>query len=223
MATVRKRRWEHPEGSGKWKEVWEVAYTDEDGKRRREKCSSKKAADHRKRAIEHDIEMGSHIAKRATVTVKEAAEAWLVECERRHRVSDKMSGGTLRGYRYTVKVHIVPVLGGIKLNKLESERIQRFVDGLAEKFKRQHETTRDVLKRILDFAVRKRWLKRSMMVDEPVRVPPRNRKPVSAPSIAGHANRIRDAGGSPARREDADLGTAQGVLLPCGTNGDASG
>ena len=73
MATVRKRRWQSPDGE--WKEAWEVAYTDEDGMRRREKCCSKKAADHRRKAIEHDIEMGAHIAERATVTLDEAANS----------------------------------------------------------------------------------------------------------------------------------------------------
>ena len=181
IATVRKRRWQSPDG--KWKETWEVSYTDEDGKRRREKCVSKKSADHRRQIIEHDIEMGAHISKRETVTLKEASEAWLADCERRHRVKDKMAGGTLRLYRDICRNHIVPDLGSIKLNKLETARVQRFIDDLAEKFIRQHETARDAIKRILDFAVRKRWLKRNTLVDDPVRIPPRNRKPANPPLI----------------------------------------
>src|SRR5262249_39378827 len=125
-----------------------------------------------------------HVAKRATVTVEEAATAWLLDCQRRRRVGDQMSGGTLRLYSNMVKTHIVPILGGTKLNKLEQARIQRLVDDLAEKYARQHETARAVLKRILDFAVRKKWLKRNIMIDQPVRVPPRNRKPACPPSIA---------------------------------------
>lgn len=177
MATVRKRCW----GDGKY--AWEVSYTDEDGKRRREKCVSKKSADYRRQIIEHDIEMGAHISKRETVTFKEAAEAWLADCERRHRVKDKMSGGTLRLYRDICRNHIIPVLGGLKLNKLETQRVQLFVDGLAEKFIRQHETARDAIKRILEFAVRRKWLKRNTLVDEPVTIPPRNRKRARPPSI----------------------------------------
>jgi integrase len=178
MATVRKRRW----GDGKW--AWEIAYTGADGKRRREKCCSKKTADIRRKTIEQEIEVGAHIAKRETVTVQEAAAAWLADCERRHRVKDKMRGGSLRLYRIAVKNHIVPELGSAKLSKLDSARIQRFVDDKAETYKRQHELVRDVMKRIMDFAVRKKWLKRNPLVDEPVTIPPRDRKPVSPPSIA---------------------------------------
>jgi integrase len=183
MATVRKRTWESPIGSGKFKTAWEVSYTDEDKKRRREKCCSKKAADERKRIIEHDIEMGSHVAKRATVTLAEAADAWLLECERRRRVGDKMTGGTLRLYRDIVRNHIVPELGRVKLSDLKSARVQVFIDDLAGKFRRQHETARDAIKRILDFAVRKKWLKRNQLVDEPVTIPPRDRKRANPPSI----------------------------------------
>ena len=103
--------------------------------------------------------------------------------ERRRRVGDKMSGGTLPLYRDMVRFHIVPALGRIKLSDLKSSRVQVFIDDLAEKYKRQHETARDVLKRVLDFAVRKKWLKRNQMIDEPVTIPPRNRKRATPPTI----------------------------------------
>jgi len=94
-----------------------------------------------------------------------------------------MSGGTLRLYRDLVRNHIVPELGRVKLRDLKSARVQVFIDDLAEKYKRQHDAARDVLKRVLDFAVRKKWLKRNQLVDEPVRIPPRHRKRANPPSI----------------------------------------
>ena len=74
MASVKKRRWTH---RGETKEAWVLRYTDNDRKRRMETFKSKKAADERRKVIEQEIDMGIHTAKRETVTVEEALDAWL--------------------------------------------------------------------------------------------------------------------------------------------------
>ncbi len=59
---------------------------------------SKKAADERRKTIEQEIDMGVHTAKRATVTLAEAVQFWLRDCDRRHKIGDGMAGHTLQNY-----------------------------------------------------------------------------------------------------------------------------
>ena len=124
MATVRKRRWEYPKGSGKWREAWVLTYYP-DGRRTQETFHSKKAADNRRREVEYEQEMGVHTVKRETVTVGEALDAFLADCERRHRIGDSMSGNSVFNYRYAAEHHIRPVLGELQAEPPNSSSVPR--------------------------------------------------------------------------------------------------
>lgn len=166
-----------PKGSDKFKKAWAVAYTDADGKRRQEQFKSKKAADKRRLAIELELELGVHTVASATVTVGELLDAWLADCERRHRIADNMAGYTLVSYRQQVENHLRPALGGIRLSKLTSERCQELVNDLADKYKATPERVAAILKLALNFAVKpKKWLKRNPLRDESLRIPKRSRE-----------------------------------------------
>src|SRR5699024_942599 len=56
------------------------------------------------------------------ITMKEYFEQWL---ERKKR---SVSAGTYEHYESYMKTHIIPGLGSLKLNKLESSHIESFMD-----------------------------------------------------------------------------------------------
>src|SRR5699024_1193731 len=61
------------------------------------------------------------------ITMKEYFEQWL---ERKKR---SVSAGTYEHYESYMKTHIIPGLGSIKLNKLESSHIESFMDEITAK------------------------------------------------------------------------------------------
>ncbi len=168
MASVKKRRWTH---RGETKEAWVLRYTDNDRKRRMETFKSKKAADERRKVIEQEIDMGIHTAKRETVTVEEALDAWLRDCDRRHKWG-KIAGGTVKNYYVAAEKHIVPRLGYIRLVDLTANRMQGLINDLAERYSRStlsHISI--VLRSTLKFAVVNKWLRRNPLADQPLSLP----------------------------------------------------
>ena len=170
MATVRKLK-------GDRKKPFALNYTDNDGKRRQESFHSMKAAHLRRREVEQEIDMGVHIAKRETVTVGEAAEAWFDDCVS-HR---ELAGGTLENYRRSLDQHILPALGKAPLGKLKSERIQRLVDDLKTKHAYAHVAAYWILKDMLRFAA-KRWRCGNPFVTDPIKPPRRDQANVAIPT-----------------------------------------
>ena len=76
---------------------------------------------------------GIHTAQSKSLTIAEAADDWLKygELEKRER-------STLDQYRNHVNNHINPRLGGEKLAKLTTPRIQAFRDDLLTSLSRVH-------------------------------------------------------------------------------------
>jgi hypothetical protein len=134
------------------KKPFALNYTDNDGKRRQESFHSMKAAHLRRREVEQEIDLGLHTARRETVTLGEALEAWLDDCERRG-----LTGTTRGGYRGSIDRHLMPALGKVKLCDLTSQRCQDLVDDVSSRFKRAHIRTYLVL--TLRFAVKRKWLR----------------------------------------------------------------
>jgi integrase len=169
MATVTKRKWTY---KGDTKTAWVVRYTDQGGKRRLKTFKLKKDADRFRVRTEGEIEGGIHVSDRETCTVQKAVEEWLNDCRRRWQIKNRMAGNTLRGYETYARNHVIPALGKLKLNKLTSTRVQDFIDEKAATMARNScKHIKLVLKQSLQFAVRKKWLRRNPMVDEPVCVP----------------------------------------------------
>jgi integrase len=165
MATVRKRTW----GNGKI--AWTVNYTDQSGKRRLETLHSKKAADARRREIEHEIEMGTHTAKGDSILFRDAARAFLMDCQRRHRIGDMTANG-LRSYVYRLDHYVVPRLGARRLSELRKPDFQRFFDDLRERYAPR--TVHGIYGGVyacLTFAVGQGWLKRNILRDDPIKLP----------------------------------------------------
>lgn len=76
------------------------------------------AAKKRLREILNEIEDGRHVEKQG-ITVAEWAEKWLAI----HEVKGRISVRTIEGYSDWLRIHVLPALGKIKLQKLTSSDI----------------------------------------------------------------------------------------------------
>jgi integrase len=122
--SVRKRKW--TTRLGEEREAWIVDYYDKDGERHVETFATKKDASARHAEIHIDVRQGTHIAPSKSITVTQAAESWL-------KASSGLERATILQYRQHVNLHIVPLIGQIKLSELNAQRVRKFEDDLREK------------------------------------------------------------------------------------------
>lgn len=119
--SVRKRTW--TTSTGEVKEKWVVDYRDQSGARHIQTFARKKDADAYRATVAVDVRAGTHTAPSASITLAQAAEAWItyVELEGRER-------STVEGYRQQVRRHIAPRIGREKLSALTTPRVNAFRD-----------------------------------------------------------------------------------------------
>lgn len=122
--SIRKRQW--TTAAGEDRTAWVVDYVDNAGKRRLKTFARKKEADAFEAGAKVEIRQGVHIADTATVTIEEAARLWLETCDRAG-----LERSTLAQYRQHVKLHIVPMIGAVKLSKIAVPVIREFQDRLS--------------------------------------------------------------------------------------------
>ena len=151
--------------------VWQADYRDCAGKRRNPSFRTKKEALTALRKAQNEVEQGIHTPNRDTVTLGTALDAWLADCQRRHAIGD-LAGHTLSNYRHTAERSIAPTLGAVKLNRLTALHCQDLIDNLSTKQSSSTVSlTAAVLKLAIKFAVKRKWLRRSPLVDEPLKLP----------------------------------------------------
>lgn len=121
--SVRKRTWEDKDGNEK--SAWVVDYADVRGKRRLKTFATQKAAKAFSDETGVQVRAGTHVADRASETVKQAGEKWIKAAERR-----RVERGTLVQYRQHLDLHIVPFLGETLLSRLTVPSIREFEDTL---------------------------------------------------------------------------------------------
>jgi integrase len=121
--SIRKREW--VTAGGVKKTAWQVDYRDPGGKRRSKQFPRKKDADAWLTQTAYDVSRGTHTADSASVTVARAAEIWLAS-----RKAAKVETSTLAAYESIVRLHIVPLIGAERLNRLTKPRIEQFKDQL---------------------------------------------------------------------------------------------
>jgi integrase len=127
--SVRKRQW--VTRSGETKEAWIVAYSDQDGKRHIRTFSRKKDADAHHDGVRVDVRRGVHTPESKSITVAQAAKDWIAFSE-----GEKLEWSTLAHYRQHVDLHILPRIGGEKLARLTTPRINSFRDDLVRDLSR---------------------------------------------------------------------------------------
>jgi integrase len=125
MATVRKRTWK---SGGETKTAWIADYFDQDGKRHIKTCKTKKEADGFLVQARHEVARGVHTPENASITVAEAGKLWIETGE-----IEKLERSTLRQYGNHLKLHINPLIGGVKLARLSTPGIEAFRNELLKK------------------------------------------------------------------------------------------
>jgi integrase len=126
---VRKRSWVN--GKGEQKSAWVAKYPDQTGKWRLKTFATRKAADAWLTDARYEVKGGIHTPEHKSLTVAEAAQLWI----RRGELAE-LERGSLRQYRMSVNLHIVPFLGAVRLARLTTPVIVEFRDQLLEKFSR---------------------------------------------------------------------------------------
>src|SRR5689334_1230648 len=121
MAIVRKRKL--PSGEVRW----QVDYRDQAGKRRSKQFEKRKDADAYETRIRSEIANGVHVADTASVTVAAAAQLWVDRCR-----ADGLQASTVKQYDEHRRLHIVPLLGAVKLSQLSAPRCETFKDALVK-------------------------------------------------------------------------------------------
>ncbi|GLR86539.1 tyrosine-type recombinase/integrase [Bradyrhizobium iriomotense] len=127
--SVRKRKWISP--GGLEKEAWVVDYVDLRGKRRNKQFIRKKAADEFDTTVKGEMRAGTHTAETASITVNEAGDRWIANCE-----NASLERTTVDAYRSHLELHIKPFLGVRKLTQLTVPMItdweRKLRDGTAD-------------------------------------------------------------------------------------------
>ena len=152
MAAIRKRTL--PSGLVRW----QVDFTDQAGKRRSKLFPRRKDADVYLVKVRSLVANNTYLADSESITVADAAKAWLDHCEVRCKTGRRMERSTLRGYSDYVRLHItVPEVGiGDKLIvQLTRRHVNEFRDRLLMNGRSEHLTRRalSVLKLLLDHAI----------------------------------------------------------------------
>jgi integrase len=123
--SVRKREWITPKGVEKF--AWVVDYTDIAGKRRLKTFAKKKEADAFAATASVEVREGTHVADRETVTVEAAGKLWIASTK-----AADLERSSVEDYERTLRLHIVPLIGSLRLNALTTARLRAFEDELRE-------------------------------------------------------------------------------------------
>jgi integrase len=121
--SVRKRSWTSPEGE--LKGAWVVDYADQGGNRRNKQFARKRDAEAYHARVAVDLSTGIHTAESASPTVGTAGELWIRSAE-----ANGLERSTLRQYRQHLDLHIIPLLGAVKLAQLTVPTVRAFQDKL---------------------------------------------------------------------------------------------
>jgi integrase len=123
--SVRKRKWKSP--NGELKEAWVVDYVDQHGDRHLKTFVKKRDADAHHAIVGVAVRAGIHTADSKSVTVAKAAELWLESCE-----AAGLERATMEAYRQRARLHIVPILGALRLSQLTAPLVRGFEDRLRQ-------------------------------------------------------------------------------------------
>jgi integrase len=121
--SVRQRTWTKPDGTAG--AAWVVDYVDQHGKRHLKTFRRKRDADAYHASTAVDVRKGVHTADSTSVTVAQAGQLWLATSE-----ANELERTTLDYYRQHVDLHIIPLIGGVKLSQLTAPMVRKFEDQL---------------------------------------------------------------------------------------------
>lgn len=117
MATIRKRAWTSP--SGAEKVAWQVDYRDAAGNRRSKQFERKREADAHLDAVKGELNQGTHVHAKDSITVSDAADMLVAHAE-----ADGLERSTVKRYRELADLHLKPRIGAKKLSELTKPMIE---------------------------------------------------------------------------------------------------
>lgn len=123
--SVRKREWTNARGEAK--SAWVVDYVDTKGKRRLKTFAKKKEADQFAATATVEVREGTHVADRDTVTVESAGTLWIASAK-----ASGLERSSVEDYERTLRLHIVPFIGSLRLNALTTTRLRSYEDELRD-------------------------------------------------------------------------------------------
>ena len=123
--SVWKRTWTLKDGTES--ESWIADYYDADGDRHIRSFATKKAATDYHAKVRLDLNAGVHVAPRKSVTVADAAKAWLKAAD-----NDGLERATIQQYKQHVNLHMAPIIGNVKLSDITPATVRRFEERLRE-------------------------------------------------------------------------------------------
>src|SRR5262245_28285779 len=109
------------------KEAWVVDYVDQHGERHIKTFAKQRDADAHHAIVGVAVRAGTHTADSKSTTVAKAAELWLACCD-----AARLERTTITAYRQHVELHIVPILGALRLTQLTVPLIRGFEDRLRQ-------------------------------------------------------------------------------------------
>ena len=127
MASIRKRIWTG--AGGEKKTAWVADYFDQTRQRHIKTFALKKDAQEWLHGTVGQVKSGTHTAERNSVTVAEAATAWIERGE-----LEGLEKSSLNRYRRHANLHINPYMGSVKLAKLSTPMVLEFKQHLQRKF-----------------------------------------------------------------------------------------
>jgi len=176
MTAIRKRSWTNQRGDPQ--QAWLVDYRDAAGKRRSKQFSRKKDAEAWSTSTAWHVTQGTHTADSATVTVKEAAEIWLKRAE-----AEGLERATIQAYRGIARLHVIPLLGALKLSRLTRPVVEQFRDDLvATRSRAMAAKGVRALASILAEAMRRGLVGQNVAADVRVSRPSRDKAKVGIPT-----------------------------------------
>jgi integrase len=118
MASIRKRSWK---SRGVERTSWVVDYADQSGARRLKTFATKKEADAWAVTALHEVKQGVHTPASTSITVAEAWERWITNCE-----AEGLEFGTIKQRRQHLNLHVAPIIGRDRLSSLTTPRVHQF-------------------------------------------------------------------------------------------------
>lgn len=122
--SVRKRTWTT---NGVEKSGWQADYRDANGKRQRKTFAKKKDAEAFISRAKTEVADGLHVPDSETVTIEEAGRLWL-----KSGAAAGLERTTLDQRRQHLELHVIPMIGSTKLNKITAPFVRTFQDTLRD-------------------------------------------------------------------------------------------
>lgn len=116
-----------PAGSGGRKTTkYQVTYRDAENKRRFKDFISEPEAKRFQAQVTIDVLDGNHVSRNQTMTVSDAGKRWIDDIT----AAKELEASSVQDYDRTLRLHISPLIGKVKLTDLDETEIRAFIRAL---------------------------------------------------------------------------------------------